>query len=554
MKWLQLGIFIFLLTSRFFAFEINIEDKSQNEIEIEITFQPNDLNPLSFKTNGISFSRIPLTNEALLFEEAGLPEIPKIHRWLIINSNANYQIKTNPGRHTLHKDVILYPRQGDHLETDIPRFNMNKLAYMRNFWFGSSQATLGAPAKLGALTVLPISFSPVSYNPRRKELKVYESIKVHLTNLNPNSHNSSITISQFTAEQARELTLNGKEYLSTRTRIQASKKLCLVYSPTLKPIAEELAGIHQFEGNETNLVELPVGTSADNLKKLLLSKYQTQNIDAVLFLGDEKMIPLGTSGGSTGDFSYGLLSGNDQISDISVGRVPAKNEVQGRSMLHKIKTHLALKAKGVINKKVMLIAHKQDYPGKYTKNLESIRAASNPRELEYTTQYGGEKAQNTTVIVEAQKGYAILNYRGHGSTSSWSSWGRDGASFSTNHVKALPDNENGLSFIFNVACSNGAVQSSGVALVEQQLFPSTNEETLQGAIGTFGATAPSMTETNHRFNRNLFEFLQVAQDLSIGNIYTLANNKLTKDNGGSATSNTKMYVLYSDPLLAPLFE
>ncbi|MFM8314571.1 MAG: hypothetical protein ACKOA8_09825, partial [Deltaproteobacteria bacterium] len=63
--------------------------------------------------------------------------------------------------------------------------------------------------------------------------------------------------------------------------------------------------------------------------------------------------------------------------------------------------------------------------------------------------------------------------------------------------------------------------------------------------------APSLTEVNHRFNSNLFEYLQSETEISIGSIYTLANNKLTKDNGGSATSNTRMYILFSDPLLIP---
>ena len=270
-----------------------------------------------------------------------------------------------------------------------------------------------------------------------------------------------------------------------------------------------------------------------------------------MIFGDEKAIPLKDSGGKTGDFSYSLLSGTDQISDVAVGRYPVKNDIQAEMIFNKVKKYRELASAGMGNKRVMLVAHAQDYPGKYTKNLEAVRKSVNPLGLEFTTQYGGEKANNSSVIDEARKGYAIINYRGHGSATSWSSWGSDGASFSTLQVKSLPDEETALSFIFNVACTNGAIQNSSPVIAEKELFPNENSESLQGAVGTFGATEPSLTEVNHRFNLNLFNFLQSTENISIGNIYTLANNQLTKDNGGSATSNTRMYVLFSDPLLSP---
>lgn len=183
--------------------------------------------------------------------------------------------------------------------------------------------------------------------------------------------------------------------------------------------------------------------------------------------------------------------------------------------------------------------------------MEAVRKSPNPRGLEFNTQYGGEEATNESLLKESQKGYSIINYRGHGSTGSWSGWGSDGASFSSSQVKQLPTDDKSLSFIFNVACNNGAIQQSNTALVERQLFPSESNDSLQGAVGTFGATKPSLTEVNHRFNLHLFQFLQESEDISIGNIFTLANNKLSQTNGGKASSNTKMYVLYSDPLLAP---
>lgn len=555
MRVLNLLTLISVIAFNVNAGEIKIVKTSTQLIEIEANFLPDELNPTTLTQEDQEFNRIRIESEALLFRQAGLPEIPQFNRWLVIDSNARYKIEVTPGRYRTLKNILLYPTQPDSFEGEVPQFSMNKLAYMRNKWYGHERAMIGKTSKLGGLTLLPVSFFPASYHPVRRELRIYESMKIKLTNLQTTPPSSFAPISQFAAEQSKTLTLNGTDYLSKgSTSIQVKRNLILLHSPLHKRAAEDLAELHESEGDSVTTLEVNNGVSSESLKKTLLTQYETQPFDAVLIFGDESMIPLKSAGGELGDFSYGLLSGNDQISDVAVGRIPAKTETQGKLMVNKIRTHLQLKANGVSFKKVMLIAHRQDYPGKYTRNLEKIRTSPNPKQIEFTTQYGGEKAQNSTVIEEAQKGFAILNYRGHGSTSSWSSWGRDGSSFNSTHLSLLPDNENGLFFIFNVACSNGSIQSSTVSLAERELFPSENELSLRGAVGTFGATAPSMTETNHRFNQNLFDAIQTADDLSIGNIYTAANNKLTKDNGGSATSNTRMYILFSDPLIGPLLQ
>jgi len=537
-----------------FGADVKYSNGTANEIELELNLTPHEMVLTQLKAKGISFYRIPIENEGFLFKKAGLPELPEIHRWLVVNSKAQYQIKVIPGKHKIYRDILLYPAQPDSIETASKRFKMNRLAYLKNVWYGSPQVALGKKAKLGELTLLPVTFSPAVYNPQKRELKIYQTLKIRMENLKSGGEDSALLISNFTSGQAKTLTLNGSEYIARFHSHRSIKAMLIVHSPILKQSALELAQLHQQEGDEINLIELKPGTSSEELKKLLVSQYQSTQMDAVLLLGDEAAIPIRSYGGQTGDLYYSLLSGSDQVSDVALGRIPAKTEIQGRIALNKIKTLLELKSKGFINKRVMLIAHREEYPGKYTKNMEKVRTNPNPRQLEFNTQYGGENAKSSTVVEEAQKGYAILNYRGHGSTGSWASWGRDGLSFSASNVRELPDSQNGLSFIFNVACYNGSIQNSSISLAERQLFPSEDEKTLQGAVSTFGATAPSMTETNHRFNLNLFEFLQTVEDISIGSVYTLANNKLTKDNGGSATSNTKMYLLFSDPLIAPLIK
>lgn len=547
----SLLVFLLFLSSILGAVEIVLVEKDQQDLEIQFSLSPEEATPKKVKAMGKSFSRLGVKNEGFQFGYEGLPEIPRVHRWLVVNQRTQYKVEIVPGRFRIYKNILLYPAQRDVVEQQKPSFEMSQKAYLKNNWYGSQKVTLGARAKLGSVTLQPISFFPASYNPLKRELRVYEDIKVRLIPLSTDLPGEPLPVSSFVSQQISRLTLNGASYLSRFTTKSESRNYLIAYAMGFESFAKELATLYQAQGVEVTSVEVPTGIKPNSLRDRLIQHYKELNFDAVLLLGNEIGIPLRDSNGNLGDFSYSLLSGTDQISDVAVGRLPVANETQARIILNKIRKYQELRASGYRNKKVMLVAHYQEYPGKYTGNMEAVRKSPNPLALEFNTQYGGETANNKTVLEEAKKGYAIINYRGHGSSSSWSSWGSDAASFSSSQVKALPEAEDSLSFVFNVACTNGAIQKSSPALVETELFPNDDPSSLQGAVATFGATAPSLTEVNHRFNLYLFRFLQGETDLSIGNIYSLANNQLTKDNGGTAVSNTKMYVLYSDPLLVP---
>jgi len=552
MAFIKLSLAIFVISFLAWSADIQFEEVgSLSQMELELNLTPEEATPKAIKAEGKTFYRIPIHQEGFYFGREGKPELPLLHRWLAVSSNSQYRIEVLPGSYKVYKNILLYPAQPDSVEGTQPPFKLSKRAYRANRWYGKRRASLGKRAILGTATILPISFSPVEYNPVLKELHVFENIRVRLINISSKPIDEPTEISQYSAQQIAHLTLNGESFLKSLAKTSRVKKILIAYGTGMDEWIKEFSSVYQDQGFNAIPVEVPSNIKPESLKNILSTEHKKLNVDAIMILGDETAVPMRDFNGKLGDFSYSLLSGTDQIADVALGRYPIKNQTQAKTILNKLKKYRELQNQGYKNHRVMLIAHAQDYPGKYTQNMEAVKSSANPLGLEFSTQYGGEKAKNSTVIEEAQKGYAIINYRGHGSASSWTGWGSDGASFSTSQVKELPMDDKSMSFIFNVACTNGAIQNASPALVERELFPNDNPESFQGAIGTFGATAPSLTEVNHRFNLNLFKFLQVSPGTSVGNIYTLANNQLTKDNGGSSTSNTRMYVLFSDPLLAP---
>ena len=77
-------------------------------------------------------------------------------------------------------------------------------------------------------------------------------------------------------------------------------------------------------------------------------------------------------------------------------------------------------------------------------------------------------------------GRSVINYCGHGSTTSWSSTG-----FSNTHVDALA-NDNMLPFIISVACVNG--QFSSYTCFAEAWMRATNGGEPTGAIGFYGSS------------------------------------------------------------------
>lgn len=549
---MQISILLGFLSTALFAASIQI--KSENLYNMTVSFQTTkeETKLQNLRVGQEKFGRLKSLASPVQPDKVGQPEIPRIHKWIAIDPSAQYQVVPVFSNPITYKNVTLYPVQPDTLDNGqkLP-FIKAESAYNLDSWVGSEKVEVGKPIQLGQATLLPLTLIPAEYNAAKRELKVFQTAEVKITAESPvDSTVLSTTLSDFSSEQLTELALNGKQFVSLVHRARA-RNYMILYPQKFERYAKKLGDHYRQENVLIHYSEIKQNSQPEEVKKIIQDQYSRSGLDNVLLFGSEKDIPLQSLEGVLGDFYYSLLSGNDEISDAAIGRIPASNNNQAELMVNKILRYKELQSQGKTNKKVMLVAHNEDYPSKYTENQENIKKAANPREFLYATQYGGAGAKNKDVLDQAKTEYAIINYRGHGSETSWIEWDSEHKSFGFDQVDQMPNEISALSFVFNVACDNGAIQQTAPTLVEKQLFPNEDPTSLKGAVATFGATEPSYTTVNHDFDLNLFKFLEESSDLSIGNIYTLANNKLTQDAGGTAPANVKMYILFADPLLAP---
>ena len=352
----------------------------------------------------------------------------------------------------------------------------------------------------------------------------------------------------------KTLAINGT-YIDTAKRSGGENSVLIVTTEDLEPEASRLRGLHPDKNFAVKIVTS--ATTAEQIKGEIAAAYRQTNLEAVIIVGDETKVKYFTWNGLPSDSWYAYISGNDSLADIGLGRIPAANVAEAKLLIDKISSFLAAQKNGYSTKKIMLAAHAEEYPGKYTANMESVRKGSNPLGLSFNLQYGGKDSTNDSVLARLNDGYAILTYRGHGSAATWSGWGRDGKSFGPAQVSSMENSGSGLTMIFNIACDTGAFhlatrsQSENMVLLEPIAKFENAPPVHRGAIAVLAATKPSYTEINHRFAINLFASIQANPEATIGEISILANNKLITDANGSMNDNTRMYLLFGDPLLKP---
>jgi hypothetical protein len=522
------------------AYQVELKELNQTKSEIVISATEADLNFQTLATDGVNFLKVNL-GESITQDNIGSPDLPRVRRWLVVDEKASFvPTVTYEGERTLD-NVVVYPIQPLTLDNGqkLP-FAYNKAAYTSKKTDEDSIQIL-PKAKLGNLTILPIDVSPLKYD--GKTLKVFTKVRVTLDWKNRGA--TQFTTTQFISRQAAALTLNG----ATAFRAGKRARYLIAAPKELMSHAKELGKVTESsEGAISAYLEVPVGVQAKELQKLIKGQYGDAPLDMVLLFGDAKKIPLHVQEGNPGDVFYSLLAGSDDIADVGLGRLPVANVTEAKAIVEKIRRYRQMYAAGHRESKVMLIAHEEDYPNKYTKNMEEIRKLPNTKNFDYVTQYGGEKATSDSVVDAQGKGFAIINYRGHGSDTTWWQWGKDRKDLAYSHLDKFSDKDVDMSFIFNVCCDSGNIEHSSGGLVKKELFPG---GTFRGAIGVLGSTRPSYTEVNHRFNLHLFTYLQQTTAPHIGDMYAYANNKLVQQAGGNAPENVYMYLLLSDPSLVP---
>jgi hypothetical protein len=297
------------------------------------------------------------------------------------------------------------------------------------------------------------------------------------------------------------------------------------------------------------------GITASDIKNYITDEYTNNRIEYVLFVGDHADIPLYNWSSPNSDYWYGCVSpggSSDYQAEVSIGRFSISSLTELENMVDKT---INYEKKPPINnwvEKSLLIAHMENAPGKYQGCKEEIRTATysitTPTfDLAYGAHpaQGGNDATNQTVINAINDGRGLVNYRGHGSETGWhSGWSYGYNEFNSDEISILT-NITETPVILSIACSNGAINSSSICLLEN-FTRGTN-----GSVAFLGATMASYTTENHTLDKELYKHIYNDGLYNIGDVLIQAQiqTMTTHSNNSSSIYNTKIYLWGGDPSL-----
>ena len=549
-------------------------------------------------------------------EDVGLPQLPRLVRTIAIPDDAKrVEATVIESQYDLVSGYTVYPAQRP--QTDLsgpPPFEIDESAYERDVFYPGQIVRVGNIARWRDITIVQVEIFPIHYNPFKKELRIYNHLKISFKSIKregtlatQGETGPKVVSSKFKALY-EDLILNSNA-LDLRVGEPQPKESIQPQGLNFDfdPIPIVIQGIpydHSVKllsirhGDHTNFSTLrpllewhrasgvpyvsvvKYGTvTAEDIKNTIKSYYNSHpELEYVLLVGDLEYLPWNSNWGGTlpdddlpGDYWYACLTGGDDPDlwpEVAVGRLPVKNDQELATVVQKILKYSKDPPTTGWLDKVLLVAHKQNAPGKYQGCKEDIRTATYDDPFTFITAYGastangGDAATNADVNSAIENGVGIVNYRGHGAFGypnprPWgqfwgaqsgddpSPWNVSGEEYWTSDALSL-NNGDMTPVVFSIACMTSALDNPVYDCLGEAFFMQD-----QGAVAFLGASRPSYTTENHDFDKNLFDAIGNEHIHEIGWILNDADSDLLGlyGLGSSARHNVKIYYWMGDPAM-----
>jgi len=222
------------------------------------------------------------------------------------------------------------------------------------------------------------------------------------------------------------------------------------------------------------------GGTAAAIDAYITQYYNDHGVTYVLLVGDAAQVPTLTAAGGSSDPSYATVTA-DMYPDLFVGRFSAEAASQVETqVLRTIEYEKRPQIGADWYHKGMGVASDQgpgddgEYDYEHVGYIRDDLLGFTYTEVD---EIYDPTATAAMVTAGLNEGRSIINYCGHGSTTSWGTTG-----FSNTDVNALT-NDNMLPFIFSVACVNG--QFAGYTCFGEAWLRATNGGEPTGAIGAY---------------------------------------------------------------------
>ncbi|MDA3813355.1 MAG: C25 family cysteine peptidase, partial [Candidatus Cloacimonetes bacterium] len=431
--------------------EINLDFGLENYIVEQIT------------KNGVTYSTINFEN-SVTTKKTGFAELPFIHAAVQLSKTKNVTTEIIANNYVEYQlDHPLLPSRGtiyrDQDPSSIP-YEIKNESIVDEFYPGNIAEAM-EPFIIRDVRGSIVYVYPFQYNAEQNILRVFENVTVKLTEnsstpINP-INNASERMTKAMNSLYRSVFIN---YTETRFEHELDEfgSILVIHTPRDADAIAPYIEWKREKGFTVYAEEVATGT---NVTSLVSSQFSSHDdILYVQIVGDWNDISGTTIGGTATDPTLGCLVGGDNYPDLIVGRFSASYADQVTTQVNKaIGYEKTPELGGDWYSKGLGIGSEQgsgigdDGEADYV----HIDVIKDDKLLPFTYTEVAEAYQfpsQTLVSGPVNEGLTIINYCGHGSTTSWVTSG-----FNNSSVDNLSNGDK-LPFIISVACVNGNFQTN----------------------------------------------------------------------------------------------
>lgn len=444
--------------------------------------------------DGQSYDVVKVEREAPLLV-AGAPDLVQVSRSIMLPPTGDVRIRVDEAASSYFDitDIDIAPSKGnlyrDRDPADTP-YSFDNRIYATDAYYPGKLAELGTPYVMREARGVVATLYPFQYNPVRRSLRIYTTLTATVDFIGGRGENeirepvpdlASLAFEDIYAQHFVNYD-SGSRYAPLN---EQGDLLIICHDAWLPNIAPLVAHKNAIGINTVAVGVSTIGNTSTAIKNYIQNRYNQGGLAFVLLVGDSAQVATPTASGGSSDPSYAKLAGNDNYPDIMVGRFSAETAAQVDTQVLRTVEYEQL---NMVNepwyKKGVGIASSQgagigdDGEADYV-HMDNLRALL-LNQGGYTTvdqiydTNGGTAAMVTNAL---NQGRGVINYCGHGSTTSWSTTG-----FSNSHINALT-NHNKLPFIHSVACVNG--QFAGLTCFAEAWLRATNAGEPTGAVAAY---------------------------------------------------------------------
>jgi hypothetical protein len=243
-------------------------------------------------------------------------------------------------------------------------------------------------------------------------------------------------------------------------------------------------------------------------------------------------------GGETAsDVLLGDIDG-DMLPDLAVGRIPAQNADQVRTLVNKILAYEQTSTADDWRKKILAIADGQDATFKIDAQNFLARASTSYTPTLYAPEAGVKDAP-ATIKSYFDEGYGLIAYFGHGSINMW---GKDRILMAED-INSL-SNTDRLPVVINMTCLTGLFTHPKVtSLTETLLWYDQG-----GAVAVLAPTSLTLPESQSFLSQALIDTIMQNPNATLGENFLQAQRKLPVGDP-NAREVLLTFLLFGDPAL-----